>query len=761
MVNKQAVYKNHWFLISLIFIFCILIISPALATPTYILNPDGSISAHENTSAPIQESVTGFSAPSGTPMNLDYFIWGQSAADNLNISIFKVQGSTGLSQVTQGPISIKFRDNVNKEDGSNLMNYNIPVNLVGTNNIILGCGTVSLYARGNYSGSTKLAKDVGIYDIKLDIISWSPPTGITGTYRISLKNTTIQKNMGISVSTYEAPYEVALITHATFSHAYSGGTSYLIASSYNTSLVSSRNIYKFKNSIFGTHYSSNLTVIDVVRSGLPSGWTALSNVTIANSLGHLLYDNESSLNDLHAESYYFPVNVSIWDKVIGYRYNETWFPVDLVYAAPPTTYSYAINPTSSSINDAVMGTLSSSDLNLTPVIFFSITDTTETNNTYRLYDSTHKYYYNFLKNLSGYWNAYEYSGTGGYTIDMNTTTIPNNLPLKFTKGGLRNLTIKIADENEIEYTIYSNVTILDAGAYTLTLYPLDYVNRNFISGANISVQSYPLDVWSNKTVYSTSDCNWLLDTGFYNIFADASGYKAKYAGATYVSASKTEQIILYPDDIVSENISLSTVYIGVAESESLNPISGATVTIQPDGISQQTSYAGKTTFILENGTAYIAVATASGYQSTTVTFTPNTASFYFDIAMGEGGAVPTAVTPIYTTIPTVTPALLPNTGINVTCGSFSNQTTILSIFENMLACNGITLKANIDLIIALAIIIICAAMLGKYAKAIGALIGAISGFIISVALQLIEFWVLLAMIIISVIIVAAILTKKE
>lgn len=476
-----------------------------------------------------------------------------------------------------------------------------------------------------------------------------------------------------------------------------------------------------------------------------------SKVFVVNPLTESIIASDSAynVNSLSFNTIQTKMKIAILDAVGNWHNSSTLFDI-------PTTYYLDVVPISGSINDNFTYKISSSTGYLTDIKYIDLMDGTNGTNT-NLINPLGNYYHNYLKNNSGYWNAYnptilnEYGTYGGYVTNIGTT-LPNNLPFKFKQGGNRTVKIVLIDTSEKEYIAYAYVNINDAGKYSVNLYPIDYVNNNFISGATISVQSYPERVWSNITIYSPEDAHWLLNLGFYNIFASATGYKDKYWGALYVNEDKSEQIVLYPEDTTTGDITNSTVYIGVKDGIKLTPISGAIVSVNLGGGNTKTSNSGVAVFILQNGTKYEVTASVSGYQSTKVTFTPNAASYSFDIAMGSSGVVPTAITPIpiatATYAPVITPAKWDNKNKTSCQIVMPDNATPIQRLMNGVSCLGVENSQDQSLALAGLIVMIFVAAGAKYGKGIGAAVGSVCGFILSLAAGLIPVWVFFALLLI-------------
>lgn len=507
----------------------------------------------------------------------------------------------------------------------------------------------------------------------------------------------------------------------------------------------------FYNTITATKDENDLVTYNIGRTYKTQYMNTYSNVTIEDATG-VLYVSLWGSNNVTGSAFSPPVKFTIKDYVNFATYVQ--------YAFTPN-FSYLITPTEFTINDYPTGIMHSTSNLGNSIAMYSVEDITEGNKNTALYNPTGTYKHNYYKNSSGYWLAYTGSG-GGYTTSLGKT-FPNNIALKFSKGGNRIVRTSIYDEWDNNYIIDSNVSIIGTGTKYLSAYPIDYSTGSFVSGAIVSIRDDQTKIWTNRTVLIPSDCQFLVNPGFYTIVGSASGYITINNGAKYVGEDgASDQINLIPLTIsggISGDITNSSVILKLRENDTLNPISGAYATINND--TKITSYTGSVTFNLKNNTEYSVSFIANGYNSVTQYFIPNSNPYLLDIVTTEGSntpityysTVPTTVTPIYTV--SITQTGIGGQAVNNTpyvCGV--NDKSIIGIFMSNFACNGITDRTSQNLTMAGLICMIFILAGARYGKGLGGAFGGITGFVISLAAGLIPFWVFAALIIVGVLALA-------
>lgn len=427
-------------------------------------------------------------------------------------------------------------------------------------------------------------------------------------------------------------------------------------------------------------------------------------------------------------------------------------------------YSYNLTPNPTNLNQKPYGVLSGELLNLK---FYSISDITVGTQHPTFYNPTESYNYNFLKNSTGYWNAYTLNE--GYSYNLGTA-IPNNLLFTFYEGGTRTIKITAIDSLNEQYIFYATVVITGSGANEYTLYPVDYINGNFVSGATLSIKDIQNQSFiANRTVITADDCVFYLNTGWYGIYAIAPNFNPQYNGVTFISGSKSEQIVLYPLGGISGDITNSTVILKAQTEPNLYPLQGAIIKVSGESLSsdliQTTTFAGVATFELQNSTTYKAEMTAQGYNTVTMYFTTDSNPYYKNLVTMEGNENPitystTIPTPTFTIVPVLTP-LSWNNNTAATCNILPANASIIDVFINNLACNGLKDAKSQSIGMAAIIIFIFIIAGAKYGKGVGAGFGAITGFVLSLAMDLIPFWVFAALIVLAGLLIAGTIYSKS
>ncbi len=320
-------FKNGIFIVLLVILM--LAVVPSNAEPIYTFNEDGSISATENLSID-SYSATAVTSP-GSAGGSYYSLWG-TGDERLGIFLFNYQGSAGFSEMIADRIHLYFYQN--DGDNSNLGNYVIPVNFTNTGETVsYGKGTLYLHSIGNYSGTTNMGPSIGAFYMDLVVSSWTPPSG-TGDLQIIVRNETPQKMSRVMYGSGPAIFKIAGVTHGIFNILISNAK--IIRNDFvgNSTIMTSKINYKFRNTVNGLKLPSNLTSIQVIRSGFGDGYVSISNVSIFNGMGYPLIKHDVGTTEVYVESYYPPMNITINDTILGYGINETWFPANLSIPVP-------------------------------------------------------------------------------------------------------------------------------------------------------------------------------------------------------------------------------------------------------------------------------------------------------------------------------------------------------------------------------------------------------------------------------------------
>jgi hypothetical protein len=213
--------------------------------------------------------------------------------------------------------------------------------------------------------------------------------------------------------------------------------------------------------------------------------------------------------------------------------------------------------------------------------------------------------------------------------------------------------------------------------------------------------------------------------------------------------------------------------VRVTDAETYYPVGNVAIALTGSGFTVSPRFTGiegeNVFFILPQNTAYTITATKDGYC--TVSESKNTGALtsqFTNIFIKYGQCA--GVTPIHTPIPNSTPITTIPTPIGG-YGQLNGTATVCNktytfngdyaaYVKNMLACSGITDLLSQNLALASLIILIFGLIGAKYAKGVGFALGAVIGATMSLALNLIPFW-LIAVLVILMVLVALLLIGRN
>jgi hypothetical protein len=214
------------------------------------------------------------------------------------------------------------------------------------------------------------------------------------------------------------------------------------------------------------------------------------------------------------------------------------------------------------------------------------------------------------------------------------------------------------------------------------------------------------------------------------------------------------RIPMFPDgSVIAGNTSISA---RVYDLETYYPLSGVQVvnSYAPTDIKYTGTDAESVSWVIPHNTAYTLTASKNGYC--TVTESKNTgtnSNQWIPIYIKYGTCTGATATP--TPTPTITPTATPIGGWgNVTggasvCGDMPANATIIDILKNSMACNGLEDTQSQNLGMSMLIILFAAIILGRIAKGVGVLAGAIIGTVISTVAGFLPFWIIIVVIIMA------------
>lgn len=254
----------------------------------------------------------------------------------------------------------------------------------------------------------------------------------------------------------------------------------------------------------------------------------------------------------------------------------------------------------------------------------------------------------------------------------------------------------------------------------------------------------------------------LLRGNSYTLRASKSGYQS---GSQQFTVPIDPRIIegdfgaiavvkLYPDGWIT--VGNCSVSVHVNDAETYYPISNVQISIPGYPIQYTGNDAESASFSIPENTAYTVTASKQGYCSVSESKNTSTDTYqYVSMMMKYGACI--GVTPTHTPIPglTPTPTAVPTpiggvyNGTAAVCGALPENPTLMDVLRNSFACNGIVDLVMQNMALSMLIMLIGAIILGRVASGIGVLAGAIIGAVVSTAMGLLPFWIIIVLIIIA------------
>lgn len=254
----------------------------------------------------------------------------------------------------------------------------------------------------------------------------------------------------------------------------------------------------------------------------------------------------------------------------------------------------------------------------------------------------------------------------------------------------------------------------------------------------------------------------LLRGNSYTLRASKSGYQS---GSQQFTVPIDPRIIegdfgaiavvkLYPDGWIT--VGNCSVSVHVNDAETYYPIGNVQISIPGYPIQYTGNDAESASFSIPENTAYTVTASKQGYCSVSESKNTSTDTYqYVSMMMKYGACI--GVTPTHTPIPglTPTPTAVPTpiggvyNGTAAVCGALPENPTLMDVLRNSFACNGIVDLVMQNMALSMLIMLIGAIILGRVASGIGVLAGAIIGAVVSTAMGLLPFWIIIVLIIIA------------
>jgi hypothetical protein len=668
---------------------------------------------------------------------------GSANFTHLNISAQNIQNFGGLNSIVTSTSLMAF----SAWNIGNFVSWSSPVNVITPSGVNISTGTLS------YSFISNTSPTLGVFQVTY-IPSTMNVTSQTGSVSNLMFTGATYPSVWLSnmaMNYFSTNFNPVLPSTQSFMWLSStdgglGGGSYPLG--YVSTIIPSQACswtYNFKN-IASITPGVNQYNISIQKQGFAPGINGYSAIWLSDGTGNILTKSLSSQN-IQYTSFAAPIAISIQDQNTGQCWTKSFYTPVFNISVSPTS-----NPVNTLFYAAVSGSFGSWSNDINNIQFLDSNNGLGTSN--QLYDrnTTISHVLSFSK-ISGVW--YQWDGAG-YNI---ATTLPTNVQFTIPVGG--NYSVWSTYSSSIGYSGTTNSVYLTVtgNPYTVNEYPTDYATGGIISGSTVSINNRNTNTWINKTIFQPSDSTFSLTGGYYNIYGNAPGYAQGTNGFEYISSNISENIIMYPNSISTAN---STLYVTVKNSGGVS-VSGATVQVTPSNAIAKTSSSGTANFaLLINSTQYLVTASATGYLpvSQYVTMPTTGGSTFLSLTMTVGTVAPTVLP---TTLFPGQTGITPYPTVN---GTVTNQTN--PIFGNAIdwlyAMGG--KPSEVGLMMAF-ILILLGAVCGSAASSVGlgyqyqpdtlgAMAGAMLGFIASVAFGFFQPWLAVA----AVIIICFVIAKK-
>ena len=623
--------------------------------------------------------------------------------------------------------------------------------------LLLGTCSVSI----NYVSNT--TPTAAIYDININSIYWN---NTVKTYALPSGNpASEQLNISYTADSAMSQYKSSSATNHPISgsagliYYQSPGSSYPYISAVLGSYMTNTFTYNFINQINISQTSTGYSYYITKGDGTPQN-TGYSIVNITDASGGIPYPSTLNAINISGIFYNVPVFINIQDPQTNYFWNFTAFYPRYNLTAPILN-STVNTPISISLRSSTG--LNPSDVN--QVVFNTNFPNSNNIPSNILYDNnqTQRNPLNFYKK-SGNW--YQSDGIG-FNINLGST-LPNTFTTTFINTGNYYVTATLnsnliggfAANNPLRFYI----TGTNAGTYAYFTIS-DSKTGNPISGSILGIFDVPNQKWTNTTLTSGS-INLPLNTNyFYAYQGTAPNYQPSAFNTLLIPSgggNATISIALIPSSL-AVTAGNTTISIAVVNGLTNAPVSGATVTVSAANATNyptqsQTTVNGNTLFVVPTGNTYTASASATGYQSGSLIAVVGSSPVTQTISLTPLSSVPTIATST-TTYPGQQPSIYPTLN-----GTVTDQTN--PFFGNAIDWLGFMGAKPSEIALVLAfLLILLGGVCGSAASSVGlgyayqpdplgALAGALLGFIASVAFGFFPAWLAVAAVIIIAFIVA-------
>lgn len=374
-----------------------------------------------------------------------------------------------------------------------------------------------------------------------------------------------------------------------------------------------------------------------------------------------------------------------------------------------------------------------------------------------IFENVNATYWKFRPNNSASWN------TPTTTSPLTLVNIPN-------ANGLITYAFNAYDTNGAIATAGTDDVLVGggagSGALTISSSAYDVSNGDHLSNFQLNITDDASGVVTEFGNVSYEQEITLPRGNSYTLRASKEGYISdgvtsgikQFIVPTSLNIQKGDFGAIFNVPMFSEGsvtLGNTTVSVRVYDIETYYPLPNVQLTNSylPTDI-KYTTDATAISWVLPQNTGYTITAFKSGYCTVKESKNTSTNSYqYVSINMKFGSCAGATATP--TPTPTVTPTATPIGGWgNVTggatvCGVMPEDATIIDILKNSMACNGLEDTQSQNLGMSMLIILFAAIILGRIAKGVGVLAGAIVGTVISTVAGFLPFWIIIVVIIMA------------
>jgi hypothetical protein len=508
-----------------------------------------------------------------------------------------------------------------------------------------------------------------------------------------------------------------------------------------------------------------------------------SRVYIYNGLTNAIVTSESVIT---ATDFYFDIPSAVAETLkisvqssIPRTYNSS-----VLFTTSGYSFNFTVSPKTVLLGSPTIGYLSSlSSTNLQAIAAINIykSGNTASNDFYESNSTTKQLNY-VLR--GGNWMGWD-TATNDFTNNKGAT-LPISYGLNFEYPG--NYTV-----GAFIYTSDGALADVSAGVVSVTgndesptakvivlLQSTDATTSQFIPSPSYSVKNNLLNTWTNVTG-SPYDSGYSLQVAQGTPITVIIN-KAGYSTTTFTKSINGNDIIITPLTptnlpIPTSNLNWTNLQVTLKftnDGVQYYPLSSASVSVESfdpaDSIAKQygnTNSEGIVFFTVLNQShnhaqtySYVITSVIPNYKTVSKSIIPTGNLYTVQLwtqatqiinPTGQPTLIPITTIPTTTPVPVITPSSWGGNGITggngSVCAPITSSTTILESFKINLACNGVTGAQAQSLTIAGLICLVFILAGARYGKGTGAAFGGIVGFVLSLAMGFIPFWVFAALII--------------